>query len=377
MLTRVSIQNYNCFADFALELPQTLLVVGSNGSGKSSLWGALAALQDLILHGEEVGGVFPTRSVTRWRADAVQRFSLDLQPEDRPYNYNLELRHDVERQLCSIHEERLMSGDQVLYELTEGEVRIYGDVPRPDGRPRTNFHFGRKRSFLGQIESRPDNKLVWGFLEALRRIWLIKPSAARMEPTTADEALLLARDGTNFPSWFRSVLADRPEVGALLNEALGPVFPGLSKVGFEKVSHRVRELFLHFQFEGAPYPLSVSELSDGQRGLLLLHGLLVGALDRVGTLFIDEPELGLAPHELQPWLAQARAALDAHHGQLFVSSHHPAVIDYLAPERTLRFSRPGGGPTRVDDITLETTDGARVSEWLTRSWAYEDEHGAT
>ncbi|MBK9752784.1 MAG: ATP-binding protein [Nannocystis sp.] len=114
-------------------------------------------------------------------------------------------------------------------------------------------------------------------------------------------------------------------------------------------------------------------MSDGQRSLLLLHGLLVGAFDRASMAFLDEPELGLAPHEMQPWLAQATAALDEHDGQLFVISHHPAVVDYLAPERTLRFSRPRGGPTRIDEITLETTGGVRVSEWLSRSWAYEDD----
>lgn len=55
-------------------------------------------------------------------------------------------------------------------------------------------------------------------------------------------------------------------------------------------------------------------------------------------------------------------------------SHHPQVLDYLASARTFRFSRPGGGATRVDEVTLETTGGTRVSEWLSRPWAYEDEH---
>ena len=63
MLTRVAINNYNCLVGFELvEVPRRLLLVGSNGSGKSSLWEALVALQDLIVRGADVTDVFPTRS---------------------------------------------------------------------------------------------------------------------------------------------------------------------------------------------------------------------------------------------------------------------------------------------------------------------------
>lgn len=41
MVTRVSTRNYACFAALELDLPRRLLMVGSNGSGKSSLWQVL------------------------------------------------------------------------------------------------------------------------------------------------------------------------------------------------------------------------------------------------------------------------------------------------------------------------------------------------
>ncbi len=245
---------------------------------------------------------------------------------DENYTYILDLQHDTVKATASIVGEQLLLGGRILYESREGEVGIYGDVARPDGKPRIQFPFNRKRSFLPDIEARPDNTHIIAFRAAVGELWLIKHNPARLEPTTAEEGGWLERDGRNFASWFRGVLADRPEVGNLLNEALRPA----------------------------------------------MHGLLIGAFDRPALAFLDEPEIGLAPHEMQPWLAQAMAALED--GQLLVISHHPAVVDYLAPERTLRFSRPRGGPTRIDEVTLETTGGVRVSEWLSRSWAYEDEH---
>jgi predicted ATPase len=375
MLTRVAIRNYNCFADVELVLPRRLLLVGSNGAGKTSLWQALASLQDLIVRGTDVAELFPTRSLTRWLAHAgAQRFVIEVERGASTYIYTLELQHDAARLTPSIHGEELRVGDHVLYENRGGEVRIHGDTPDADGKPRTVFPFGRKRSFLPDIEARPDNTHLMAFRAAVADLWLMKHSPAQLAPTSAEEGGWLERDGSNFSSWFRGVLAERPEVGSLLNEALRPTLPGLQRIAFEKVSPKVRELMLHFRAQGGDYAVSAGELSDGQRSLLLLHGLLVGAFDRQAVAFLDEPEMGLAPHEMQPWLAGATAALEQNDGQLLVISHHPAVVDYLAPERTIRFSRPGGGPTRIDEVTLETTGGASVSEWLSLPWVYEAEH---
>ncbi|WP_437726412.1 AAA family ATPase [Sorangium sp. So ce861] len=373
MLTSVFIHNYNCFVNFAIELPRRLLVVGSNGSGKTSLWEALAGLQDLIVRSTEAASAFPTRSLTRWlNGDPVQRFAIDMDLDAETYHYEIEIVHDIARQQASIRREKLACSGKTLYEALDGDVRLYGD--RPMGAPRTSFPFGRKRSFLPDMEPRHDNKRTIAFREALAKVWLLAPSPRRLDPTTASEAPWLDRDGRNFSSWFRGVLVERPGLGNALLEALSPTLPGLRSVAFERISSEVRELMLTFRTGGADYKLSAGELSDGQRTLVVLYGFLLGAIEHATLAFLDEPETGLAPHEMQPWLAAMSAALDKHDGQALVTSHHPAVIDYMAAARTVRFSRPAGGPVRVDELTLETAGGARISEWLSRPWAYEDEH---
>src|SRR5262249_54086843 len=96
MLKSVLIHNYRCFAEFEVELPRRLLIVGSNGSGKTSLWEALAGLQDVVVRGVEVERVFPTRSLTRWLPDDhVQRFAIDLQLGAEEYRYEIEIAHDL------------------------------------------------------------------------------------------------------------------------------------------------------------------------------------------------------------------------------------------------------------------------------------------
>lgn len=373
MLTRILIHNYNCFVDFKLELPKRLLLAGSNGSGKTSLWEVLAGLQDVVVRGAEASSAFPTRTLTRWlKGSPVQRFELDVQLDGGLYHYELEILHEPKRRLASIHRELLTFSAKPLYESSDGEVRLYGD--EPSANPSTSFPFGRKHSFLASLEPRNDNTRTIAFREALANVWLLAPSPQRLEATTADEAPWLARDGKNFASWFRGVLVERPEIGNQLLEALRPALPGLRGVAFERVSSEVRELMLTFRAAGSDYKLSAGELSDGQRTLLLLYGFLLGAVERAALVFVDEPETGLAPHEMQPWFSAMSSVLERHDGQALVFSHHPAVIDYMAAAGAARFSRPGGGAARIDAITLETTGGTSVSEWLSRPWVYEEEY---
>jgi predicted ATPase len=371
MLKRLQIHNFNCFADLELDLTSRMLLVGSNGSGKTSLWEAMRNLRAIIVQGAEVGSVFPTRSLTRWLLnEPVQRLVMDLASAGQEYRYTIEILHDPVRRVAAIQREQLLANGLALYESSEEEVRLYGDDPKPA--PRTRFPFGRKRSFLPELDG-SEHRLALAFREAIASFWLLAPSPQRIETTTAGETTWLHPSGKNFLSWFRGLALERPRLLQDLTETLEPAMPGLRRISFARISSEVRELRLTFKVRETEYDLSIGELSDGQRSLLLLHGFLLGAMDRAALTFIDEPETGLAPHEMQPWLASMSSALDQHGGQALFISHHPAVIDYLAPARTVRFSRPGGGPARTDEITLETTGGTTVSEWLSRPWAYEDE----
>jgi predicted ATP-binding protein involved in virulence len=48
MLQRIYIDNYRCFVDFEWRPGRRNLLIGDNGTGKTSLFDALAGLQDLI-----------------------------------------------------------------------------------------------------------------------------------------------------------------------------------------------------------------------------------------------------------------------------------------------------------------------------------------
>ena len=52
MITRLHIENYRSIDNLTLELGQKNLLMGANGSGKSSILDALAGIRDIVSEGQ-------------------------------------------------------------------------------------------------------------------------------------------------------------------------------------------------------------------------------------------------------------------------------------------------------------------------------------
>ena len=113
---------------------------------------------------------------------------------------------------------------------------------------------------------------------------------------------------------------------------------------------------------------ALSELSDGQRLLIVLYALLHFGLEADGLIAIDDPVNFVAIAEVQPWLATLLDRAEATGTQLMLISHHPEILDYLAPDRVVRFDREPAGPIRVRKFASDAASGLRASELVSRGW---------
>jgi ATPase subunit of ABC transporter with duplicated ATPase domains len=112
----------------------------------------------------------------------------------------------------------------------------------------------------------------------------------------------------------------------------------------------------------------LSELSDGQRALIMLYALLHFSIRAGRTVFIDEPDNYLSLAEIEPWLNAAIDALDESDGQLIIVSHHPELIDRLVRRHGVVFTRDGGGPVRVVPYEEDPDASLPPSEEFARGW---------
>jgi len=114
------------------------------------------------------------------------------------------------------------------------------------------------------------------------------------------------------------------------------------------------------------FPVAFHELSDGQRVLICLYALLDFLVKGNACLFLDEPENFIALPEIQPWLMELGDRIQDRGGQVVLVSHHPELIDYLAPELGLVFEREGPGPVRVRKYAPDPV--LSPSEKVARGW---------
>jgi AAA15 family ATPase/GTPase len=79
MLTRLFIDNFKCFVDFEYKPGQRQLILGGNGSGKSSLMDALFRLRQFLSVGEKAEVLFPASDRTKWNNRLHQTFELEAE----------------------------------------------------------------------------------------------------------------------------------------------------------------------------------------------------------------------------------------------------------------------------------------------------------
>lgn len=67
MLTRIYIDNFRCLVNFEVKIGNNIsLLLGGNGSGKTTVFNVLEKLQKFIIGNIRVSALFPSSDLTRW-----------------------------------------------------------------------------------------------------------------------------------------------------------------------------------------------------------------------------------------------------------------------------------------------------------------------
>jgi len=89
MLQRLYVTNYRCLVNFEFRPTAKQLIVGRNGTGKTTVFDVLAMLRDYAVRGSPCEGLLGGKTRTRWQNVAEQRFELDVKGNGGEYRYTL------------------------------------------------------------------------------------------------------------------------------------------------------------------------------------------------------------------------------------------------------------------------------------------------
>ena len=378
MIVRFYADNFRCLINFDLELDQTNIFLGPNGSGKTSVFDALRKIQNLTVRGARIMEEFPQRDLSCLRSDnQMQQFELEMIVDQDSYEYMLKMVHDLDRNRMWIDQEILRHNKKPLFVFEKGIARLYRD----DYSRESSYQFDLMRSGIGFLHAHPDNRKLTRFKTELTNTAIVSPCPPLFKSETST---VTGTDGTffdplmqNFVEWYWSVAQKNIGSVVRLFEELREVLPGFESLGMVESGENARVLKAAFHSRAGDQRLnrySFGQLSDGQRFLVALYALLHLVEDdhlaagHRRSLFIDEPDNYLSLREVQPWLAQVVDACGEALEQAVIISHHPKTIDYLAGVRGRWFSRDGEGPVRAGSEPKFSTGGLSLSEAIARGW---------
>ena len=76
-IARLYVNNYRCFVNFELRPQRRSLLLGYNGTGKSSVLDVLHSIRRLVVTNVSVDEAFPIDTLSRFAESSDQRFELD------------------------------------------------------------------------------------------------------------------------------------------------------------------------------------------------------------------------------------------------------------------------------------------------------------
>lgn len=377
MLKRIYIDNFRCLVNFEINFDSKIsLFLGSNGSGKTTVFEVLRKLQEFIRDESKVEDIFHKTDLTRWETRLIQKFELDIEGNGGIYKYSLEIEHQKDYTLPKMRSEKLTFESQTLSEFSIekeqdrpiGQAKIYNDDPsRSEGASFPGFKWSR--SLVGFVYERQENKKLTWFKKQMARFFIVHINPFGISAESRQEDKHPAWDMSNYAAWYSHLSGNQGKIINLTME-LREIIDGFDSFRNEPVGE-AKVLSLSFpKLSKEPYKLS--EMSDGQKVLLALYTLIYCAPDEDYTLCIDEPENYLALPEVQPLLRTLFDECPKNNGQALLISHHPALINYLASSSGYWFDRTHEGIIRLQSIVDEEDTGLSIAKLIQLGWIYDE-----
>src|SRR5579871_3218008 len=157
MIRRFYVHNFRCLENFELPISEkpSALLIGQNGSGKSTVGFALEVLQSIARGTNRVGQLIKPSDFARGRSDVPLRFEIEATIGEQVYEYILALEFPDGFRELRVLEERLAVGGKSIYSRERSQVQLAKTKQNQEAKFLVDWHLVALPVIQEQSESDP------------------------------------------------------------------------------------------------------------------------------------------------------------------------------------------------------------------------------
>ncbi|MGA2075231.1 MAG: AAA family ATPase [Terriglobia bacterium] len=337
VIKRLYVHNFRCLENFELPITgrSSALLIGNNGSGKTTVGLALEILQRIARGTNRVSELVKPKDLSRGRTDVPMRFEIEVEVEARTYGYVIAFELPVGATELRVFEEEITVDGKPAYSRKQTQVRLAGSG-QAEG---AEFPIDPEVVALPIVGLRSTDNPLFVFLHWLALTLILRPVPSLILGESRGTTLRVDARVTNFAAWFSALVAYRPSAYAKMHEYLKQLMPDLGEIRNPGVGGDSRNLVVQFSNDQGSVVLPFDDLSDGEK-CFMICGLVLAARFVYGPLlcFWDEPDSHLALSEVGHFVLALRRAFQSG-GQFIATSNNPEAIRSFSDENTLVLSR--------------------------------------
>lgn len=337
MLKKLYIHQYRCLQNFEISLDSlnSALLLGKNGSGKSSLFDAVGILQQIGRGVTPINELIQAEDFTFGQQEQPILLEIEATLNARNYRYTLEIEFPAHFHSPKVKREILeVDGDKTLHR-EGGKTALLN--------PEREFTLDWHHVGLPLISNTKADSPIALFRAWLGNIVVLSPWPARFHGISKQESPYLDKQASQLMDWVRHLLAESPNLYTRMAGFLQQRMNDFELFRFESTGKNERELIFSFQAEGHPrLELGLGQLSDGEKIYFLTSAVLaaIGTARPILCLW-DEPDHFVALREIGHFITACRKEFEnnPNGSQLLVSTHNPRVINEFSSHNTFILSR--------------------------------------
>jgi len=329
VIRRLYVNNFRCLENFELPISgrSSVLLIGKNGSGKTTISVALQILQRIARDTNRVGELVKPKDLSR--TDVPMRFEIEVELEGTIYEYVIALEFPEGFKELRVFEEKFTVDGSPVYtrELAQVHLQRTGQI--------ADFLIDWHLVALPIVHLKPADDPLLIFKQWLARLLILRPIPSLIIGDSEEDTLQPNSQVTNFGAWFQGLLTEAPSAYFKIDGYLKQMMPDLKDIKNQKVGKEARSLVVRFSNTQKDVTLPFADLSDGEK-CFMICALVLAASDAFRPLvcFWDEPDNYLALNEVGHFVMALRQAFQSG-GQFIATSHNQEAISRFSDENTV------------------------------------------